>query len=198
VSLPRRGPRLRPVAALTLVGALALTACGGDPAAQESSTQDATAAETESGLASENAPDLSGDPPEELVVETLAPPPDEGAPEAAPGDVVAVDYTGRAWSTGEVFDSSEVEGRTPITFQLGAGRVIPGWDQGIVGLQVGERARLIIPPDLAYGDAGAGSAIGPGETLVFDVELVEVLEQPTGGPTGTDAPSDAGTEAAEG
>lgn len=177
----RRGRRLRPVAALALVSALSLTACAGEGAAEEASTQIATAGETESGAASENAPDLSGEPPEELAVETLAPPPDEGAPEATPGDVVVVDYTGWAWSTGEVFDSSEIEGRTPITFQLGAGRVIPGWEQGIVGLQVGERARLVVPPDLAYGDAGAGSAVGPGETLVFDVELVEILEQPTGG-----------------
>ncbi len=130
---------------------------------------------------SDPAPDLSGEPPAELQVEQLAEPPSPDCPTAETGDVVAVNYVGRSFSTGDVFDSSE--GRGPFTFQLGAGRVIAGWDQGIAGLQVGERARLTIPPGLAYGEAGAGGVIGPNETLVFDVQLVEILEQPTGGAT---------------
>ncbi len=166
-----------------IAGALALTACGGgDTAADDPSADDAVAA-TDDVQPAESTPDLSGEPPTELVVEQLEPPPDGGAPEAAAGDIVAVDYVGRSFSTGEVFDSSE--GRDPITFELGAGRVIPGWDQGIAGLQIGERARLTIPPDLAYGETGAAPAIGPNETLVFDVQLVDILPppEPTDGPT---------------
>ncbi len=115
--------------------------------------------------------DLSAAPPTELVVERLAAPADASAPKAAAGDAVLVHYEGRAWSTGEVFDSSA--GRDPIGFTIGVGQVIEGWDLGIAGLQVGERARLIIPPDLAYGASGIGP-IGPNETLIFEVELVEI------------------------
>src|SRR5690606_15918498 len=140
-----------------LAGALALSACAAD-GADDLATPDGTDATSEEPAAADT-PDLSGEPPTELVVEQLAPPPDADAPEAVVGDLVAVDYVGRSWSTGEVFDSSE--GRGPFTFELGAGGVIAGWDEGIPGLQVGERARLTIPPDLAYGEAGAGGAIGP-------------------------------------
>ncbi len=124
---------------------------------------------------------MEGSPPDELQVEQLVAPADANAREATAGDVVVVHYTGWAGSTGEKFDSSHDRGQ-PITFELGAGRVIPGWDEGIAGLQVGEQARLTIPPEMAYGEAGAGTAIGPDETLVFDVEVVDVLdpEQPTG------------------
>lgn len=70
---------------------------------------------------------------------------------------------------GREFDTS-----TAFTFQLGVGRVIPGWDLGVAGMKVGGQRRLIIPPDLGYGSAGAGTAIPPNATLVFDVELLEV------------------------
>lgn len=168
-------------APVLLAGALALSACGGGSTDDAATTDDTDAATPDSTPAS--TPDLSGEPPSELVVEQLAPPSDGQSPEATAGDVVAVHYTGRAWSTGEIFDSSE--GRDPIAFQLGAGEVIPGWDQGIAGLQVGERARLTIPPELAYGEAGAGDVIGPNETLVFDVQLVEILDPPASGATST-------------
>ena len=91
---------------------------------------------------------------------------------AEPGDVVSVHYTG--WlEDGTQFDSSLERGE-PIEFPLGAGMVIPGWEQGLAGMKVGEKRRLRIPPELAYGDSGAGGVIPPGATLVFEVELVGV------------------------
>ena len=84
-----------------------------------------------------------------------------------------VHYVGVAYSTGEEFDSSYDRG-DPLGFQLGAGRVIAGWDQGVQGMRVGGRRQLVIPPHLAYGDRGAGNAIAPGETLIFVCDLVGV------------------------
>jgi peptidylprolyl isomerase len=94
-------------------------------------------------------------------------------PEATPGMQVAVHYVGVAFSSGEEFDSSYDRG-TPLTFPLGARRVIAGWDSGIMGMKVGGRRRLVIPPHLAYGDQGAGSVIKPGETLIFVCDLMGV------------------------
>ena len=94
-------------------------------------------------------------------------------PEAVPGKRVAVHYVGVAFSTGEEFDSSYGRGE-PLVFGLGARQVISGWDQGITGMKVGGRRRLVIPPHLAYGDRGAGGAIKPGETLIFVCDLVGV------------------------
>jgi peptidylprolyl isomerase len=93
--------------------------------------------------------------------------------EAKPGDVVNVQYVGVAYSTGEEFDASWNRG-DPLQFELGAGRVIAGWDQGVQGMKVGGRRQLIIPPDLAYGDRGAGQVIAPGETLIFVCDLVSI------------------------
>lgn len=94
-------------------------------------------------------------------------------PEAGPGKTVAVHYVGVLFSSGEEFDSSYDRGE-PLVFPLGARRVIAGWDNGLVGMKVGGRRRLEIPPHLAYGDRGAGGLIGPGETLVFVCDLVGV------------------------
>ena len=94
-------------------------------------------------------------------------------PEAAKGHVVTVQYVGAAWSTGQEFDSSWDRG-DPFVFPLGARRVIAGWDQGVAGMKVGGRRRLTIPPALAYGSRGAGGVIGPDETLVFVVDLLDV------------------------
>ena len=90
---------------------------------------------------------------------------------AKAGDTVEVHYVGVAYSTGEEFDASWNRG-APLQFQLGAGRVIAGWDQGVQGMRVGGRRQPIIPPGLAYGDRGAGRAIAPGETLIFVCDLV--------------------------
>ncbi|MER0245662.1 FKBP-type peptidyl-prolyl cis-trans isomerase [Streptomyces sp. HSW2009] len=92
---------------------------------------------------------------------------------AQAGDNVRVHYVGVAFSTGEEFDASWNRG-TPLAFQLGAGQVIPGWDQGVQGMKVGGRRQLVIPPHLAYGDRGAGGRIAPGETLIFVCDLVSV------------------------
>jgi peptidylprolyl isomerase len=87
------------------------------------------------------------------------------------GDTVQVHYVGVAYSTGEEFDASWNRGE-PLGFRLGAGHVIAGWDQGVQGMKVGGRRQLIIPPDLAYGNRGAGNVIKPGETLIFVCDLV--------------------------
>lgn len=93
--------------------------------------------------------------------------------EAVPGKAVTVNYVGVSQATGREFDSSWSRNQ-PFTFQLGAGKVIPGWDRGVAGMKVGGRRELVIPPELAYGSRGAGGAIGPNETLVFVVDLLEV------------------------
>jgi peptidylprolyl isomerase len=94
-----------------------------------------------------------------------------GASPAA-GDRVEVHYTG--WlEDGKKFDSSVDRGQ-PFVFPLGAGRVIRGWDEGVASMKVGGRRRLIIPPQLGYGDRGAGRVIPPGATLVFEVELLRL------------------------
>jgi peptidylprolyl isomerase len=109
-----------------------------------------------------------GEPPSELEVTDIW----EGdGREASAGDHVTVHYVGVAYSTGEQFDASWDRGE-PLSFQLGVGRVIAGWDQGVQGMKVGGRRQLIIPPNLAYGDRGAGNAIAPGETLIFVCDLV--------------------------
>lgn len=111
-----------------------------------------------------------GEPPAELIIE------DEiigdGDP-AMPGATVVVHYAGVSWSTGAEFDASWNRGM-PFDFQLGAGYVISGWDQGVTGMRVGGRRRLTIPPDMGYGDQGAGGVIAPGETLIFVVDLLSV------------------------
>jgi peptidylprolyl isomerase len=94
----------------------------------------------------------------------------EGA-EAASGQNVVVNYRGTL-ENGTEFDKSY--GRGPFSFPLGAGRVIRGWDEGVAGMKVGGKRRLVIPPELGYGSRGAGGVIPPDATLIFDVELVRV------------------------
>jgi peptidylprolyl isomerase len=111
-----------------------------------------------------------GDPPADLLVEDITV---GDGDEAKPGQSVTVHYVGVSFSTGEEFDSSWNRG-DPFVFPLGGGRVIAGWDQGVVGMKVGGRRRLTIPPHLGYGDRGAGAVIKPGETLIFVVDLLGV------------------------
>ena len=115
--------------------------------------------------------DFPGDiAPLELVIEDLVV--GDGA-EAKSGDSISAHYVGVAHSTGEEFDASWNRG-SALDFRLGKGQVIKGWDDGIVGMRVGGRRKLIIPASLAYGERGAGGAIKPGEALIFVVDLVDV------------------------
>jgi len=99
--------------------------------------------------------------------------------EAARGDMISVHYTGWIYNEsatnnkGDKFDSSRDRGQ-PFGFKLGAGRVIQGWDQGVVGMKVGGQRTLTIPSSLGYGARGAGGKIPPNATLIFDVELLNI------------------------
>ena len=97
---------------------------------------------------------------------------DDSGEKADNGKAVEVHYTGML-TDGKIFDSSRERGE-PIEFVLGAGQVIKGWDEGIALMSVGDLLRLIIPPDLGYGEKGAGDAIPPNSTLIFDVELMSL------------------------
>ena len=111
-----------------------------------------------------------GEPPGQLEITDLS----TGAgDEATAGRTAVVHYVGVAFSSGEEFDASWSRGE-PFSFRLGAGQVIAGWDRGVQGMKVGGRRKLVIPPDLGYGDRGAGSAIAPGETLIFVVDLLDL------------------------
>ncbi|MEI7058681.1 FKBP-type peptidyl-prolyl cis-trans isomerase [Nocardioides sp. CCNWLW239] len=109
-------------------------------------------------------------PPTDLVIKDITIGDGE---EATERDRVSVHYVGVALSTGEEFDASYNRGE-PLDFRVGIGQVIQGWDQGILGMKVGGRRQLVIPPHLGYGDRGAGNVIKPGETLVFLCDLVKV------------------------
>ena len=105
-----------------------------------------------------------------LIIEDLVV--GDGA-EAQDYNKVVVNYTG-SLQDGSIFDSSLNSGREPFTFTLGVGSVIKGWDLGVKGMKVGGKRKLTIPPELGYGDQGAGDVIPPGATLTFEVDLLEV------------------------
>ena len=113
---------------------------------------------------------IEGAPPAELVIEDITV---GDGDEARAGQTVKVHYVGVAHSSGQEFDASYNRGQA-FDFPLGAGHVIGGWDQGVVGMRVGGRRRLTIPPHLGYGARGAGGVIKPNETLVFVVDLLGV------------------------
>ena len=170
---------------LALVVGGGVSACGEDdePASETAATATATPTETASAAGIEAlvqgtpkktdakpaVPAPKGDPPSELVIRDIV----KGkGPKAKAGDTLTMQYVGTAWSNGQQFDASWDAGR-PLPFQLGAGMVIPGWDEGMVGMQKGGRRLLVIPPDMAYGPTGSGP-IGPDETLIFVVDLVNI------------------------
>ena len=94
------------------------------------------------------------------------------------GQSLTMDYTGWLYAAsapdnkGQVFDSTD--GRGPFSFVLGSGQVIQGWEQGLSGMRVGGKRRLVIPPELAYGEQGSGGVIPPNATLIFEIDLISV------------------------
>jgi len=92
------------------------------------------------------------------------------------GDLLHIHYRGTLEENGVEFDNSYKRG-TPLTFSLGMGQVIQGWDQGLLGMCSGEKRKLVIPPDLAYGSAGALPTIPPDATLIFEVECVDIEDK---------------------
>ena len=126
-----------------------------------------------------DAPATSAAPPAVTALQTVTLKPGTGATIAG-GQMAVVQYTGWLYEAGATdhkgkqFDSSRTAGREAFKFAVGTGSVIKGWDQGVLGMKIGESRRLTIPPDLAYGDSGTGGVIPPGATLVFDVELLGI------------------------
>ena len=170
---------------------LAVFAACGDDDEQEAAATPEAAAETEptpeptaapegeidvatisKKLSKKPAPEIPSDttPPAELVTEDIV----KGKGEAAKaGDTVSMQYAGYNWSNGQLFDASWDRGKQPFEFGLGAGMVIPGWDEGIVGMKPGGRRLLVIPPEMGYGAQGTpDGSIAPNETLVFVVDRV--------------------------
>jgi peptidylprolyl isomerase len=174
---------LRLLAVLAIVAALGLAGCGDDDDSGGGAGADTGQEETSSGSSeTEATPDLTdtsvkpviekpnGVPPRKLVKEDIV----KGmGPGAKPGDTVIVHYVGVSFSNGEEFDASWDSGQ-PLPVQLGAGRVIEGWERGLLGMKAGGRRKLTIPPEPAYGAEGAPPSIAPNETLVFVIDALEI------------------------
>jgi peptidylprolyl isomerase len=177
-----------PLLAALLAAAVAVPACGDDEAKTDPSTAapDGGGATTTETIPADPAPaaggdpkDLDekprvdvpkGDPPKKLVSEDIV----KGKGKAAKkGDSVTVQYVGVLFDGGTEFDASWNRGE-PFPFELGSGQVIKGWDEGVAGMKVGGRRKLVIPPDLAYGPEGQPPTIPPDATLVFVVDLLKV------------------------
>ncbi len=170
--------------ALCLALAFAVAGCGGSSdstgSSESSSSAESTdpsstdAAESEAGLTdTETKPNVTvpkGVSPDKFAYKEIV----EGTGATAEsGDEVTVQYVGVGYDTEKEFDSSWSAGQ-PFTFPLGAGEVIKGWDKGVAGMKVGGRRELLIPGDLGYGAAGSPPKIGPNETLIFVIDLLEV------------------------
>lgn len=187
-------PSRRRALITTAVGAamvVSLAACGGDSGSDQPATASSTSPSPSSaspspsesathGSQSGALPKVTGDfgetptievpdadPPDDLVVKILS----EGdGPDVESGQLIVADYLGVRWDGGETFDSSFDRG--PAGFSIGTGAVIPGWDNGLVGVPVGSRVMLVTPPDQAYGDTPPGDPIQAGDTLVFVVDIL--------------------------
>jgi peptidylprolyl isomerase len=169
----------RLLAALAAAALLGFAGCGDDDDDNGGSGTTGTAAEeaeqAPQDLDTSTKPKVTvpeGEPPAGLEIKDLK---DGDGATAKAGDSVTVQYVGVSYSTGKQFDASwDTPGAQPFSFTLGAGEVIPGWDQGVAGMKVGGRRQLTIPPQLGYGEAGAPPDIAPNETLIFVVDLVDV------------------------
>ena len=147
----------------TLIAALTLAAC---TSSESPSAPQGKATPSVTPASASNAPRTTASG---LIIETLA---TGSGPAAKSGDKVNVHYTG--WLTnGTKFDSSR-DRNEPFNFRLGAGQVIPGWDEGVAGMQPGGKRRLTVPAQLAYGSRGAGGVIPPNAVLIFEVELLTI------------------------
>ena len=169
-------------ALFAVVAALVIAGCGGPGGAEESpptvADQPPEAAQTEeappevTGALAEKpkVAKQSGPPPKEIVKKDLI----KGKGQAAKsGDALTIQYLGVFYDSGKELDGSWDSGE-PIQFTLGSGEVIPGWDEGIVGMRVGGRRQLTIPPKKAYGEEGDPPDIPPNATLVFVVDLIDI------------------------
>jgi len=172
-----QGPDRRPiilaafaVIAAVIVGAILISRAGGGESAEKASCTKPPGPVAKSANRTKpkvEVPDC--EPPTTLVANEL----EKGTGAVAkPGDEVTVQYVGVGFDSEEEFDASW--GREPFTFTLGAGEVIPGWEQGVEGMKVDGRRELVIPADLAYGPSGSPPTIGPNETLVFVIDLLKV------------------------
>jgi peptidylprolyl isomerase len=172
-------PRLLLPAFLAVL-ALAAAGCGSDDdkSKDDAATSPATASTPAATATAEPTPAAtkpkvtvpSGPPPKKLEIKDLK----QGTgPAAKAGDPLTVQYVGVTYANGKQFDASWDRGQ-PFQFQLGAGNVIPGWDQGLVGMKAGGRRELIIPPDLGYGAQGAPPDIPPNATLIFVIDLEQI------------------------
>jgi peptidylprolyl isomerase len=168
------GHRILPLLTLpALVAALALGACGDggeDDAQTEAPPQPSAQQVLKDTSVKPQIPKPTGAPPRKLEKLDIV----KGRGRAArAGDTVSVHYAGVSFSTGKEFDASWNSGE-PFSFPLGDGRVIPGWDRGVAGMRKGGRRQLTIPPELAYGAQGSAPVIGPNETLVFVIDMLEI------------------------
>jgi peptidylprolyl isomerase len=166
--------RFTPIFLLCAVLALAIAGCGdSDDSSSESTGSTSTESTEASTTAKKTKPTITapkGAPPKELEINDL----EEGSGATAKsGDEVTVQYVGVNYKSGKEFDSSWSRNE-PFTFGLGAGQLIPAWEQGIEGMKVGGRRELTVPPDLAYGKSGYPPSIPPEETLIFVIDLLSV------------------------
>jgi FKBP-type peptidyl-prolyl cis-trans isomerase len=165
----------RALPAVALAGLLLLAACGSDSSSADTTAGSTPAVSTPTGTAAKPAVKLPTSTPTSL--QTTVNTPGTG-PQAKSGDIVVVDYVGVRSADGTEFDNSYDRGQ-PYPVKLGAGSVIQGWDQGLVGAQTGEQLQLDIPTELAYGETPQGDVIQPGDALSFVIDVRAVVPATT-------------------